>query len=136
MKNLKKLAKENAQKGSWVRSSVEKFMDAWSDTTEDCELIRSESPVYMRDTPYMAERFYLVTGTIELKAIDDDHGFYDVHDSKRFWDALSIADIRAIFTKIPTSIESIETQLEKANTANGALVDKLSKLIAVLNSNE
>ena len=136
MKNLKKFAEENAQKGSWVRNAVEKFMDAWSDATEDCELLMSEAPVYVRDTPYMTERFYLTTGTIELKSVDDGGGLYDVSDSQRFWHVLSIADIRAIFEKIPAAIESIEKQLENANTANGALVDKLNKLIDVLNPNE
>ena len=136
MENLKKLAEENAQKGSWVRNAVEKFMDAWSDATENCELLMSEAPVYVRDTPYMTERFYLTTSTIELKATDETGDLYDVHDSRRFWNALSISDIRAIFEKIPTAIESIEKQLKKANADNDALVNKLNKLIDVLNSNE
>ena len=136
MKNLKKLAKENAQKGSWVRNTVEKFMDAWSEATEDCELLMSEAPVYVRDTPYTTERFYLATGTIELKAVDDGGGWYDISDSRRFWNALPISDIRAIFEKNPAAIESIEKQLEKANADNDALVNKLNKLVDVLNSNE
>jgi hypothetical protein len=136
MKNLKKLAEENAQKGSWVRHGVEKFMDAWREATDDCELLMSEAPVYIRYTAYTTERFYLTTSTIELKAIDDGSGMYDVSDSQRFWHALPISDIRAIFEKIPTAIESIEKQLEKANADNDALVNKLNKLVDVLNSDE
>ena len=136
MKNLKKLAEENAQKGSWVRKAVEKFMDAWRGATDDCELLMSEASVYVRDAAYMTERFYLTTRTIELKAADETGGLYDVHDSQRFWHALPISDIRAIFEKIPVAIESIEKQLKKANADNDALVNKLNKLIDVLNSNE
>lgn len=136
MENLEKLAKENAQKGSWVRNAVEKFMDAWRDATEDCELIMSEAPVYIRATAYTTERFYLATGTIEIKAVDDGHGFYDVHDNLHFRNALPIADTRAIYEKIPAAIESIKKQLEKANTDNDMLVDKLSKIVDALNSNE
>ena len=136
MKNLKKLVEKNVQKGSRVRNAIEKFMDAWSEATENCELLMSEAPVYIRDMDYMTERFYLTTSTIELKAIDDGSGMYDVSDSQRFWHALPISDIRAIFEKIPAAIESIEKQLEKANTDNDALVNKLNKLVDVLNSNE
>ena len=136
MKNLKKLAKENAQKGSWVRKAVEKFMDAWRDATDDCELLMSEAPVYIRDMDHMIERFYLTTSTIELKAIDDGGGMYDVSDSQIFWHALPISDTRAVFEKIPAAIESIEKQLEKANTDSDLLVGKLTRLINMLNPDE
>ena len=134
METLKTLAKENAEKQSWVRKSVTGFMSAWKDLTQDCETVRSAESVHIGDSPYTTERFYLVTGQDEIKAYDDEGRGYDVHDTRAFEHVLPVKDLRALCAKLPDAITSIEKQLAKANSDNDLLIGKLDALIDIMKS--
>lgn len=132
MENLKKLAKENAEKKSYVRKAVSDFMEAWEDVTDDCETIYSSSPLYTRDSQYLTENFHLMTGSKEIKCHENGER-WDISQNSHFSKSLSISSLREFFTKLPQAISEIEEKLQKANIENQIIIDKLNEMVELLN---
>jgi len=123
MKDLAKKAKELAEKRTWVRENVKKFMSEWYYITEGVPGIESKTALGNDGV----QNFYLTTKNIDLATKLEDRSYDFAGSQEVFYNIMTIEQLRRFLRFLPQALKEIEEQIDEETEYLEGLTDFFKK---------